>query len=241
MSKILDDLIACGVPSDTILAVAKLIADAEAAEKIRAQTRIRVRNHRERVTLRNVSVTLPPLPPSSLKEKSPPTPPSKENTLFPPSPRRAQQMPADFALTEADCNFAKQRGWDATRIASEFEHFCDHAKAKGRTLKDWHAGWRTWVQSPYNLGKANGNGRPQRKTTSEMCDELAANLRAKMAGADDAGRGGNGGQADAVGLSGNEHGLFDGVASDAGANAVRISEGGSNGGLFTYSRGPGRA
>lgn len=87
---------------------------------------------------------------------------------------RAKRLPEDFALTVADHEFARNRGWDAERRKAEFERFCDHAVSKGRKLTDWHAGWRTWVTSPYNHGKANGS---KPKTLSDVIRELGETVR----------------------------------------------------------------
>jgi hypothetical protein len=41
--------------------------------------------------------------------------------------------------------FAAQHGWHAPRQDREFEKFRQHALQTGRLLKDWVAGWRSWV------------------------------------------------------------------------------------------------
>jgi hypothetical protein len=204
---ILARLAACGTPGDLLADVAILFGHLEATLERRERDRKRKQKQRSCPRM-SADVTGHPLPPSSLKEKFPPAPPSKENTLFSPTPMRARQLPADFALTEADRNFACKRGWDGNRIASEFEHFCDHAAAKGRKLIDWHAGWRTWVQSPFNSGKVNGYVRPQRETVTQQAQRVAAKLHEAMVRADDSGGGGAGGGPDADSIPGNQFRMF---------------------------------
>ncbi len=168
-NKILDDLIACGVPSDTLLEVAKLIAAAELAEKNRAQTRERVQRFRDRkryVTSRNDTVTLPP--PACID--SPPE-------IKPKKVLSAKcALPADFELSESDNRHATKAGWSADKVSIELQRFRDHAAASGRKQADWHAAWRNWVSSPY---QSNGNGvhhESKKPSVSDvlrgMCDDL---------------------------------------------------------------------
>jgi hypothetical protein len=59
--------------------------------------------------------------------------------------KRKTQWPNDFVLDEAMRNFATARGWEHSRQDVEFEKFRANAEQNGRLLKDWAAGWRTWV------------------------------------------------------------------------------------------------
>lgn len=63
--------------------------------------------------------------------------------------REPVTMPEDFALSEADCQFARRRGVTDPQIRTEFERFTNHHRARGNVFKDWSAAWRTWVLSPY--------------------------------------------------------------------------------------------
>ena len=177
-NKILDDLIACRVPSDTILAVARLIADAELTQDRRQRDVDRKRSSRARVRGR---------PRKSLDVTGPPpvdtTPPKKKDS------KRNLSMPIDFALTDSDIRFATDKGFDEPRIKLEYQRFCDHATANGRRQADWHAAWRTWVTSPYqsvNRGpNSNGtvNGRhvetPKRRTVLDVAREFSAHLKSQ--------------------------------------------------------------
>ena len=188
-NSILDELIAKGVSSDTIMAVARLIADAEITNARRAADVARQRASRDNVrghpqnsadvhgshrtsqdTPRHIEI-------SNSKDKSQ----SKKNI----SPKR--ELPADFALSESDNRYATERGWSPAKIAQEFERFCNHATAKSAKYADWHAAWRNWVTSPFQ-SKANGasHGKP---TTADVGRDLLAKLRAADSAADDPGRG----------------------------------------------------
>lgn len=68
-------------------------------------------------------------------------------------------------LTEADRAYAVDRGFDAQRMATEFEKMKNHAAMKGRRCRDWHAAWRNWITSPYQKPE-NGNGRNGRSSRS---------------------------------------------------------------------------
>ena len=182
MNKIIDDLIACGVPSDTLLAVVKLIAAAEAAEKIRSQTRERMQRFRDRkrnVTSRDVTVTSPTSAYISKKDKK-----EEREESIDSEPKKVRRvspkiaLPTDFELSESDKQHAIDRGWTAGKIAAELARFCDHACANGRRQADWRAAWRNWVTSPYQTnGGQNGKAyvhaaNPHGKTAADVAREL---------------------------------------------------------------------
>lgn len=172
-SKILDDLIAAGVPSDTILAVAELIAEAEHTKRIREKTKLRVEKFRERknAALRNDSVTLHSVTnpgiytsPTSIEVSK------KEEEVYAPA-KRKRALPEGYPLSAAASSFASKKGWGSARIQSEFNRFCDHARASGRKQIDWEAAWRNWVTSPFQKPEAmNGNHvRTASDVLREMC------------------------------------------------------------------------
>jgi hypothetical protein len=61
------------------------------------------------------------------------------------SEKRRTQWPEGFALNDEMRAFAAERGWPPQRQDLEFEKFHQHALQNGRLLKDWVAGWRSWV------------------------------------------------------------------------------------------------
>lgn len=84
--------------------------------------------------------------------------------------RTARELPPDWV---PDREFARSKGWSGSKIDEEVARFRDHAKAKGRTAKDWDAAWRSWVTSPYQKGTSNG-ARP--RTTADAFDDLIDRL-----------------------------------------------------------------
>jgi hypothetical protein len=72
--------------------------------------------------------------------------------------KRKTQWPVGFALNDEMRAFAGQRGWEQSRQDVEFEKFHQHALQSGRLLKDWVAGWRTWVLN--GVGYDHQRGRP---------------------------------------------------------------------------------
>ncbi len=71
----------------------------------------------------------------------------------PPTPKRAEQLPTDFTPNETGVRYAEQR---RVAIAVELESFRNWHSAKGTTMKDWQAAWRTWCDKAVEFGRANG-------------------------------------------------------------------------------------
>lgn len=71
-----------------------------------------------------------------------------------PKAKRATPFPDPFTITEAmnDWTRTNARGVD---IIAETEQFADYHRAKGSTMKDWEAAWRTWMR---NAAKWRTNG-----------------------------------------------------------------------------------
>ena len=51
-------------------------------------------------------------------------------------------------------------GWESARIGFEVDKFRDHAKATGRTAKDWDAAFRNWVRKAMEFSQARGTSTP---------------------------------------------------------------------------------
>jgi len=181
--EILDELIALGASSRTIIAVATLIAEAKVTKDRRHRDAERKRLSRD-ATLRSKQPRVRGHPRMSQDVTGPPpvdtTPPKKQDS------KRNLAMPIDFALTDSDVRFAADRGFDEQRIKFEYQRFCDHATANGRRQADWHAAWRTWVTSPYQRTNGNGsaNGRhvetPKRRTVLDVAREFTEHLDARQ-------------------------------------------------------------
>lgn len=59
--------------------------------------------------------------------------------------KRSTGAPDHIAVTDDMRTWARTKGLDASRLATETERFLDHHRAKGSTFKDWTAAWRTWM------------------------------------------------------------------------------------------------
>lgn len=86
-----------------------------------------------------------PLNPDSLNPESR-LPPPEDRRGKRASAERRQRLPEDFELTEARRAALLAQSPLADAVA-EFDHFRDHHRAKGSTMLDWDAAWRTWCQN----------------------------------------------------------------------------------------------
>jgi uncharacterized protein YdaU (DUF1376 family) len=109
-------------------------------------------------------------------------PQKKEPSLRSGRAARGTPFPDGEWLTTEDQEYAASRGLNT---AGEFEKFRDHALAKGRLAKDWHAAWRSWVTSPYQQSaQKQGNGRGAKPSTMEAFDRLIEHERLRSIGGD---------------------------------------------------------
>lgn len=69
-------------------------------------------------------------------------------------PKRATSLPDDFEPDEIGVQLARELGLKH----SELEKFRDHHRAKGSTMKDWQAAWRTWCRKATSFAGANRAG-----------------------------------------------------------------------------------
>jgi len=160
---ILDELVAKGVTGDVIVAVAKLIADAEVTERVRVGARERMRRVRERSrTLRNGSEQKS----TNIEERK------KDKEV---SVARSARRPK----TPLPDNWHPELGGDV-----EFQKFCDHARANDRRCVDWEAALRNWNRNAPKFNGGNGNGRGRRSgSVLDAFDRIGERLKA--AGASD--------------------------------------------------------
>ena len=174
---LIEELIAAGMPTRLIARVAMLIARVEQDDKRRARDAERMRGVRERSrtfgTVQNVQNTentdicVPSSPTKETKKER-----KKETHI------RANVLPADFELNEADLNCAKEAGWDGKRVRDELVRFKDHAAAKGRKQVDWHASFRQWIRSPYQrAGPVNGERVPRPGSREDTRERTVNALR----------------------------------------------------------------
>lgn len=130
----------------------------------------RVNKHRAK---RNVSETVP-----EQKQSRTDIPTAKAIGIA--RRERAHAMPTDW---EPILTPAAQRtvdGWPPGMFQTELAKFHDHASDKGRTSKDWQAGFRTWIANAEKWSKPNGsqnirngsgNGHDKRSSLARAIDE----------------------------------------------------------------------
>lgn len=169
--KILDELVRLGASSETIVAVAKLIADAanlkERREKHASYMRAwRHVSSREFTSDHVVSPERLSLREESKKERKEEKQPRKRGSVKTP-------LPDDW----------QPKG--PQRDPKEADEFRDHARAKGYRYADWDAAYRNFQKSPYNARNASGGQKNGRRHGSvlDAFDRLGERLEA--AGATD--------------------------------------------------------
>jgi uncharacterized protein YdaU (DUF1376 family) len=81
------------------------------------------------------------------------TPPPGGEAAKPPMPKRGAQLSPDFYPNETGIAYAETK---RVAIAIELESFRNWHSAKGSTMKDWQAAWRTWCDKVVEFGRANG-------------------------------------------------------------------------------------
>ena len=68
-----------------------------------------------------------------------------------PSPKRATALPTDFYPNESGLAYTESR---KVSLSIELESFRNWHTAKGSTMKDWQAAWRTWCDKAVEFGRA---------------------------------------------------------------------------------------
>lgn len=87
--------------------------------------------------------------------------------------KRATPIPGDFYPNETGVAYADER---RVSMAVELRSFCNHHQAKGTTMKDWQAAWRTWCDKAVEFGRAGKAAAPQALSFAER-DEQARRRR----------------------------------------------------------------
>lgn len=85
---------------------------------------------------------------------------SKSEANASPKKKRATPLPDNWQPTDAHATQALELG---VHLTDEADKFRDHAKATGRTLKDWDAAFRNWLR---NATQYNTRPRPQPATVA---------------------------------------------------------------------------
>jgi len=103
----------------------------------------------------------------------------------PKPPKRATQLPDDFTPNETGVQYAQTR---QVALTPELEAFRNWHVAKGTTMKDWQAAWRTWCDKAVEFGRAGQapNARASPRQTAAQEREQVSRILTGRGG--DAGR-----------------------------------------------------
>ena len=69
------------------------------------------------------------------------------------SKKKKMALPNNWVTSNADEEFALEKGWAVEHISSQAYKFRDYHLAKGSIMSDWSAAWRTWVRNDFDNKK----------------------------------------------------------------------------------------
>ncbi len=87
-------------------------------------------------------------------------------------PKRATQLPDDFEPNDNNRQVAADQG---VSIHDQLPQFRDYHRAKGSTMKDWHAALNTWLRNAkkFSGGGSGRGGKPPQETPHERGQRMA--------------------------------------------------------------------
>src|SRR5262249_54277619 len=186
-------LAALKLPAEAYYEVLDIIADLQSADEERRRLqRARQSRHRHRdshVTVTSMSrhnmrdsdvTSSPPDPLKEERKKEEHVSSQSSDTCMRKKKDRATPLPDNWTPNDEDVAYARTMGWSDAKLTLEANRFRDHALAKGRVQKNWHAAWRNWTTSPYQ-GAGNGalaGSSKHRPTLGEVAGELHARAKA---------------------------------------------------------------
>lgn len=80
--------------------------------------------------------------------------------------KRAVPLPADWKPNSTHARIALERGLD---LEAQAEKFRDYARAHGKAYRDWDAGFRNWLRSPYVQPE---NASPRYRTQEDQIERM---------------------------------------------------------------------
>lgn len=80
--------------------------------------------------------------------------------------KRATPLPADWKPNPTHARIALERGID---LEAQAEKFRDYARAHGKAYRDWDAGFRNWLRSPYVQPE---NASPRYRTQADQIERM---------------------------------------------------------------------
>ena len=73
--------------------------------------------------------------------------------IIPKAKKKRMALPDNWVTSNADEEFALEKGWAVEHISSQAYKFRDYHLAKGSIMSDWSAAWRTWVRNDFDNKK----------------------------------------------------------------------------------------
>ena len=96
--------------------------------------------------------------------------------------KRAVPLPADWKPNPTHARIALERGID---LEAQAEKFRDYARAHGKAYRDWDAGFRNWLRSPYVMSENTSTHYVSQGERVERMFKAAANRQATQNQTDD--------------------------------------------------------
>lgn len=117
------------------------------------------------------------------REEPPLAPPEPEVRRAPRAAKVRTSVPENWQPNEAGLEAGRQTFGHA--LGLELRHFADHHRAKGNTMADWDAAWRTWMANSRRFNR-DGNRDGNRNTAPIARNPwIAMELRARAEAGDD--------------------------------------------------------
>ena len=95
-------------------------------------------------------------------------------------PERAHQLPANFQPVLTDLAQQHADALGPPRFATELQRFRDYHAAKGTTMKDWQAAFRTWLSNAIERQGNQRNGSGPRNDTTDRRDGFTRELDRRL-------------------------------------------------------------
>lgn len=87
----------------------------------------------------------------------------------------ATRLPADWSPTDAEIDYALEKGLTVPEADREAEQFRDYHLSHGTTRTDWAAAWRMWVRKGIEFRKptsTTGAGSPGRNSSAPIAEAM---------------------------------------------------------------------
>lgn len=72
----------------------------------------------------------------------------------------ATKLDPNFPLSDADRQYARERGWSDQKIEYQFQKWKDHHVGKGTRWEQWSKSWQLWVRNDFDAARDQRRGGP---------------------------------------------------------------------------------